>query len=108
VKVVELDAFCADNVIEHLDLLKIDVQGWEPKVLTGGGKMLNQGRVDFIYTEAAFDQSSCDMVSFAEIHELMSRYKFVLSGMYEHFRWGRKAEVFYCNCLYSRQEIARI
>lgn len=32
-----LDEFCAEQGVEHIDLLKIDVQGAETKVLRGGG-----------------------------------------------------------------------
>lgn len=44
-----LDAFCADQGIDRVDLLKIDVEGFELAVLKGGPKMLED--VAFIYLE---------------------------------------------------------
>jgi len=37
VKTITLDKFINDNTIENIDLIKIDVQGAERKVLSGGG-----------------------------------------------------------------------
>ncbi|MFA7343723.1 MAG: FkbM family methyltransferase [Terrimicrobiaceae bacterium] len=40
VRVTTLDAFCSKHSIDSIDVLKIDVQGLERKVLAGGGKIL--------------------------------------------------------------------
>ena len=46
-----LDTFCADNHIDRIDLLKIDVEGFEMSVLRGGEGLLRDGRVSFVYME---------------------------------------------------------
>ena len=38
VEIITLDDFCLKNNINHIDILKIDVQGAELDVLKGGGK----------------------------------------------------------------------
>lgn len=45
------DEFCARNEIEHIDFLKIDVEGLESKVLAGFAGMLAAGRVDVVQFE---------------------------------------------------------
>lgn len=45
-----LDAFCADQGIDHIDFLKIDVEGNEYRVMHGGARMLD-GRVSCIQFE---------------------------------------------------------
>jgi FkbM family methyltransferase len=38
--VTTLDAFCASEKIDHIDLIKMDVEGHELKVLKGGARMI--------------------------------------------------------------------
>jgi FkbM family methyltransferase len=107
VSIETLDSFCKRNSVTRLTLLKMDVQGWELHVLRGGRTLLESGGIDFVFTEAAFDTHSKEMTSFADIHREMERTGFVLSGIYDQFRWGNKAEVYFCNVLYSHASIAR-
>jgi len=51
VKLLKLDSFCLQNRIEKIDLLKIDVEGNELKVLEGASRMLNSGLIDTIQFE---------------------------------------------------------
>ncbi len=46
-----LDHFCERNSIETIDLLKIDVEGFESKVLIGGGAMLKDGSISCVQIE---------------------------------------------------------
>lgn len=51
VPVGTVDDYCAENGIEHIDLLKIDVEGFELKVLRGASRMLGERRVGVIQFE---------------------------------------------------------
>jgi FkbM family methyltransferase len=51
VKTLALDDFCRDERIEHIDILKIDVQGAEYAVLEGAHALLERHAVDLIYLE---------------------------------------------------------
>ena len=51
VTVTTLDAFCAARGIEHVDMLKVDVAGYEPMVVAGAERMLSEGRVDLVTLE---------------------------------------------------------
>lgn len=48
---ITIDQFCADMVIEHIDLLKIDVEGAELDVLKGAEKMLWGKSISFLQVE---------------------------------------------------------
>ncbi len=48
---VTLDDFCWSNGIGRINLLKLDVEGHEPFVLSGAMKMLEQGGIDVIQFE---------------------------------------------------------
>lgn len=51
VPVSTLDAYCKQRGIERIDLLKIDVEGFEFKVLQGARRMLAEQRIDVIQFE---------------------------------------------------------
>lgn len=51
VEVGTVDDYCAVHGIERIDLLKIDVEGFELKVLNGAKRMLAERRVDTIQFE---------------------------------------------------------
>jgi FkbM family methyltransferase len=53
VSTVTLDDYCAERGIERIDLLKVDVEGAEPLVLAGAGRLLRDGAVDTILIELA-------------------------------------------------------
>ena len=46
-----LDAFCVARGVETVDVLKIDVEGCELRVLEGAERMLSGRRITFIYVE---------------------------------------------------------
>lgn len=51
VRLDTLDAFCAREGIERIDLLKLDTQGGERDILLGASGLLAAGRVEVIVTE---------------------------------------------------------
>jgi FkbM family methyltransferase len=50
-QVVTLDDFCRDNNLDHVDFLKIDVEGDEYKVLKGANRMISSNNVGCIQFE---------------------------------------------------------
>ena len=51
VKVVKLDTYCLENHIEHIDVIKIDVEGHEEKVIEGAKALLQNNKVDILILE---------------------------------------------------------
>lgn len=54
VMVDTLDHFCAEHAITHIDLLKIDTQGYELSVLRGGLSLFAAGHVSAVLLELNF------------------------------------------------------
>jgi FkbM family methyltransferase len=65
-----LDLFCAEKMIEKIDLLKIDVEGFESRVLQGGGKLLQDGSISCIQIE----YGKANLFSRYFIHDYMRDY----------------------------------
>jgi FkbM family methyltransferase len=51
VQTVSLDRFCEDHAISHVDLLKLDIQGYEHKALTGARQLVMAGHIGTIFME---------------------------------------------------------
>ena len=51
VKVLKLDEYFKINNLKFIDLLKIDTQGYEDKVLSGSNEILKSNKINFIQVE---------------------------------------------------------
>ena len=59
IEATTVDAYCEENGIAKIDLLKIDVEGAELQVLQGAGRMLGEKRIACVAFE--FGQATFDM-----------------------------------------------
>lgn len=51
VEVQTIDEYCLKNDINHIDFLKVDVEGFEYFVLKGAQKMIGRGAIDYVQFE---------------------------------------------------------
>lgn len=51
IQLTTLDLYCQQHAVEHIDMLKIDVEGHEFQVLKGADQMLSEGRISIIQFE---------------------------------------------------------
>jgi FkbM family methyltransferase len=54
VQVATLDGFCTERAVDHIDLLKIDTQGFELPVLQGGADLFARKQVGAVLLELNF------------------------------------------------------
>ena len=64
IQAVTLDEFCEGEGIDHIDILKIDVQGNEENVLRGAVRMLTNKKVRTIFMEVNSNEAVNLLVSF--------------------------------------------
>jgi FkbM family methyltransferase len=80
VETTTLDAFAAGEGIEAIDLLKIDTEGLDYDVLTGGAGLLANRRVTFVVCE--FNEvrrpAAGGVAGLVEIHDLLAAWGFRL------------------------------
>lgn len=68
-----LDGFCSENRINHINLLKLDVEGHELKVLQGAEILIRTAEIDFIQ----FEFGGCNIDSktfFQDFYYLLNPY----------------------------------
>jgi FkbM family methyltransferase len=79
VPTLTLAALMEDQRLQTVDLLKLDLQGAERFVLTGGATVLDRVRV--IYTEIFFEQLYAGAWLFSEMNEFLAGHGFKLCGL---------------------------
>lgn len=86
VPITTLDTFCANRGIPRIDVLKIDVEGFEPDVLRGADRLLRSGLIGVILIEFNQIWLNCRGTSSDELYDLLVSYGYVEVG--DAFRSG--------------------
>jgi FkbM family methyltransferase len=83
VKISTLDTFCSANKIERIDLLKIDVEGFEIQVLKGSRALLDANAIRFVFAECVFAPDTLHPhTSFFDLHKFLTEYGFHMFASY--------------------------
>jgi FkbM family methyltransferase len=83
VRVITLDRYCTDHRIERIDLLKLDTQGYELKVLDGASGLLERQAVPLIYLEVGFVPLYQDQPMFPQVYQYLYDRGYRLVWLYE-------------------------
>ena len=76
IEVTTVDRFVDDNAVEHIDLLKIDVEGGEMKVLLGATDSLKKQMIDVIHFEFT-ESNTVSRVFMKDFYELLHNFEFL-------------------------------
>ena len=96
-----IDHFCQENNVSSIDILKIDVEGAESKVLRGANRMLREQAVRSIFMEVFFEPVYEGMSLMWDLHALLLPYGFQLRGLYS-LDASENDRLRYGNALYLR------
>lgn len=75
IKVIRLDNFISENNIGKIDLLKIDTEGYEFKIIKGLGE--NISKIKLIHLEHHFDDMIIKDYKLSDIHDYLKSKHFV-------------------------------
>ncbi len=75
-----LDSYCKKHSINHIDILKMDVQGGELLVLKGAQKMLFSGKIDLIFSEIDSNEVYKNQPHLEDISAFLEKFG------YKHYR----------------------
>jgi FkbM family methyltransferase len=106
VRLITLDDFMnSQEKIKQIDILKIDVEGFERDVLKGAEKTLESGKILYIFIETTFREEDGKHTQFLQIQEILKEYKFNLMGLYDVYPyWAGGNAIPFCNVLFKRWE----
>ena len=104
IQVLSLDYFCKSQKLTNINILKIDTQGNEVKVLKGANKSLKKGLFDLIELEIIMGNYYENYSNFYSVE------KFLIKNNYRIVALDRKLNFFndkklYCNALYIRKDL---
>ena len=99
-----LDNFCAGSRISCIDILKLDVEGAEVKVLEGASRMLSKQAIKLIYSEVMFIPHYDSGCMFHELAAFLNRHGYTLFNLY-HLRSARNGQLKWGNAIFLSPEI---
>lgn len=99
-----IDNFCADTGISGIDILKLDVEGAEVKVLEGASRMLSKQAIKLIYSEVMFIPHYTDGCLFHELTALLNKHGYTLFNLY-HLKSARNGQLRWGNAIFLSPEI---
>ena len=78
-----IDEFCRIQEIDKINLLKIDTEGHDFKVLRGAEEMLSTQRIDILQVEAGMNPKNDKFIPFEEFKNFLENKGYYLFGIYE-------------------------
>ncbi len=106
VNVTTLDVFCQKMHIESIDLLKLDVQGFEAAVLRGGHELFAENRVASVYAEATFESHYASRLEFPHLFSSLRALGFEWVDAYGQTRNDHQG-VRWCDMLFVNPKALR-
>jgi FkbM family methyltransferase len=103
IDVERLDDFFDKKGISSIDIIKIDVEGYEIQALTGAAKLLKNAK--YIVTEVGFKR--CETKTyFVDMDIFMEKNGFEIFNIYELLpAYNDRTRLFYANCVYVNKNI---
>lgn len=82
VQTLTLDMFCTQHAINHIDILKMDIQGGELAALKGATRLLTDKVIKLIFTETYFIKQYEQQPLFHDLSRYVYEYDFLLKDIY--------------------------
>jgi FkbM family methyltransferase len=81
VKIIKLDDYVSQSHIDEIDIVKIDTQGYEEKILEGLVETIKKNKIKVIITEIIFDNNYSKYLSFYQLEKHLIPNGFRLVGV---------------------------
>lgn len=99
VQVNTIDNYCDEIGIEYIDILKLDVQGGELRVLEGAEGMLRRKRISVIYCELEFVEIYEGQPLVHHISQFLNGFGYSLYSLY-NFSYLPDGRMSYCDGIF--------
>lgn len=104
VQVDTLDGVCRREGVEHIDLLKMDVQGAELRILEGAAETFARGAVDMVYSEVHFMESYEGAARFDQVMGWMLGHGLRFHGLYD-INHNHRGQMTWCDALFVHPRV---
>ena len=81
IKVIKLDDYVIKKNIEQIDILKIDTQGYENKVLSGAKELIQKNKIKLIQIELIFSEIYENSIQINDIEKILIPNNYKLFGI---------------------------
>ncbi len=102
IDVRKLDDIADSIQVEDNILIKIDVQGFEDKVIEGGKKTIQRSR--WLIVETSLEPCYQHALYFDDIHSMLKSLGFVFKGSESFLRNPKNGHLLFCDCIYMRRD----
>jgi FkbM family methyltransferase len=106
IAVTTLDEYCGANHVNHIDLLKIDTQGYEFEVLQGATRLMAANQIRLIYMEVIFSEMYENLPSFDVMYRFLLDHNFRLVALYNFFMESNRVAS-WCDALFASEHSAQ-
>ncbi len=101
-----IDSFCEEHGINHIDILKMDIQGGELKALRGAARMLREQRVSLVFLEVSFIHIYKDQALFHEIEEFLIAHGYTLYNLH-YLSTQSRGQIVQADAIFVDRELMR-
>lgn len=106
VDITTLNMFCRDNKINKIDILKIDTQGYELKIIEGGDQVVIPSFTKVVYIEVLFVELYKQQAYFNDIYATLTKRGYKLMGFYNKFHKVEKPHyLLWCDAVFVCEEM---
>jgi FkbM family methyltransferase len=92
VQTVCVDQFCQDHSIDHIDLMKLDIQGHEHSALKGAERLIRSAHIGIIFLELNWAQSAGATCAATESIRLLELAGYRFSKPGERLNWEKAGD----------------
>lgn len=103
IEIKTIDQIVNESKSTSIDLLKIDVEGYEIKVLEGACKSLAEKNINFIYLETGLDNRFNSIQALLNILQPVGYLPYAFYEQTPH--WTGKQNLWYWNTLFVKEEL---
>lgn len=101
VEMRRLDSFWDEFVLRPHVLVKIDVQGFEDRVLLGGERVIRAAK--YVFVETSFEPLYEDQASFERVYDIMVDYGFRYAGCMDQLENPTDGRILQADMLFVRR-----
>jgi FkbM family methyltransferase len=104
VPVTTIDTFCQQELINEIQILKMDIQGGELMALEGAIEKLSRRSISLIYTEITFVPIYKGQAQFHQICSFLFNYDYTLFDMY-NLNYARNGQLKWCDAIFISPQV---